>query len=602
MKKSRNILTIALALCMLLSLGAFASGEASGDDGGAAPRASSGTVVLTVQDGEVALDGTNASIARPTGAQISVNNIGGIQISSQQNGVGAVAYYGEDDLLIGGEDDIFTVDSYYTGEELAFNTVIDLDETGDYDWSSTSSGGFGITAAGSGLLTIDNVYVKTAGIGRYSLDTSNGDIVVKDSLFESLGCRAEYCDMPWFTFQFGASRNIIMTSTSNVYVYNSECLSDGYASWSTDMTSGTMYLYNADCVNYYGGYGTYADGCTVYVYGSDFDSAEYGMFDTNGGRLYVGSSADALSASDELFLENLQGEELTEDTPSVIRGDRNAVAMHVVATSSGTDPDHNGIVDTNTSSMYNTQPKLYATNSTFTTLDAIGSTLAEFPETVEMYLDHMHGSTIAFRSCNADVRLENCVLGSSNGILFQSVIDLDGSAVQILDDIATEDISGICIKSVGNDWTGDISHEDYQRPMRLTFEDTTFTGAMLAGTMEDWLALWEPYADLSYSVSGETGLYVNDADPDDTAENFRIQDPDEIYQWAVGVTEYDAVRGIYLTMDADSVWNVTAESQLVSLTLDAGAVVNGIVTVDGETVDTAVGGSWTGNIIVAPAS
>ena len=55
-------------------------------------------------------------------------------------------------------------------------------------------------------------------------------------------------------------------------------------------------------------------------------------------------------------------------------------------------------------------------------------------------------------------------------------------------------------------------------------------------------------------------------------------------------------------MDADSVWNVTGESRLVSLTLDAGAVVNGVVTVDGETVDTSAGGSWTGEIVVTPAA
>ncbi|MCD7928913.1 MAG: hypothetical protein LUF86_01990, partial [Clostridiales bacterium] len=117
-----------------------------------------------------------------------------------------------------------------------------------------------------------------------------------------------------------------------------------------------------------------------------------------------------------------------------------------------------------------------------------------------------------------------------------------------------------------------------------------------------WLAMWEDYANVSYTLDEETGLYVNDADPSDTCESYRIQDPDEIYAWATAITEYNAVRGVYLEMDADSVWNVTAESQLVSLTLEAGAVVNGVVTVDGEVVDVTTGGAWTGEIIVTPAA
>ncbi len=603
--KKRIAFLLALVFVLALATPALAtseaSGEASSDADSAGPRSSSGVVAITVEVGTVTQD-DSVALELAEDAVISEEEVSGISIASEDSSVGGVAWYGEGDFLLGGEADNYTVTTYYTGEELSFNSVISLDLADDYVWGTDSSGGFGITAAGDGTVIVENVYVRTAGISRYSLDVSSGIMVVKDTCFESLGCEGEYCDMPWFTMQYGASRNIIMTDTATVYVYNSLCATDGYASWSTDMTSGSMYLYNADCVNYNGGYGSYADGCRVYVYGSTFDCAEYGLFDCNGGTIIVGSSADAENVEDEGFLTYLEGEELEEDTPSVIIGDRNAVAMHVVATSSGADEARNGIVDTDTSEMYTTQPVLSATNSVFSTVGATGISLGQFPVTIEMYLAHQKGSVFEFRSCNADVYLESCELESANGILFQSIIDLDGSAVQILDDIATEDIPGICIESVGNDWTGDIAHEDYQRPMYLTLEDTILTGAIYAGTIEDWLALWEDYADVSYTLDEETGLYVNDADPSDTCESYRIQDPDEIYAWATAITEYNAVRGVYLEMDADSVWNVTAESQLVSLTLEAGAVVNGVVTVDGEVVDVTTGGAWTGEIIVTPAA
>ncbi|MCD7770005.1 MAG: hypothetical protein LUH36_07830, partial [Oscillospiraceae bacterium] len=516
--KKRIAFLLALVFVLALATPALAtseaSGEASSDADSAGPRSSSGVVAITVEAGAVTQD-DSVALELAEDAVISEKEVSGISITSEDSSVGGVAWYGEGDFLLGGEADNYTVTTYYTGEELSFNSVISLDLADDYVWGTDSSGGFGITAAGDGTVIVENVYIRTAGISRYSLDVSSGIMVVKDTCFESLGCEGEYCDMPWFTMQYGASRNIIMTDTATVYVYNSLCATDGYASWSTDMTSGSMYLYNADCVNYNGGYGSYADGCRVYVYGSTFDCAEYGLFDCNGGTIIVGSSADAENVEDDGFLTYLEGEELEEDTPSVIIGDRNAVAMHVVATSSGADEARNGIVDTDTSEMYTTQPVLSATNSVFSTVGATGTSLGQFPVTIEMYLAHQKGSVFEFRSCNADVYLESCELESANGILFQSIIDLDGSAVQILDDIATEDIPGICIESVGNDWTGDISHEDYQRPMYLTLEDTTLTGAIYAGTIEDWLALWEGYAEVSYTLDEATGLYLNDAGPSD---------------------------------------------------------------------------------------
>ena len=213
----------------------------------------------------------------------------------------------------------------------------------------------------------------------------------------------------------------------------------------------------------------------------------------------------------------------------------------------------------------------------------------------------MRGSVIEFRSSNADVRLENCELDSANGILFQSVVNLDSSAVQILDDIPTENIPGICIESVGNDWTGDISHEDYQRPMYLTLTGSTLTGAIRAPGIEEWLAMWEPYADVHYTLDEETGLYVNDQDPTDVNETYQARDPNNVFLWATGVTEYHAVRGVSLTMDAASVWHVTDASNLRALTAASGAVVDGFVTVDGEIVDVSAGGSWEGDIVVTPA-
>ena len=608
----KKLLALFLCLC-LLAAPAFASGEASDSasgeasgeasidpTGGGALSTSAGDPAVLVQDGEIVL-GETAEINVAEGGILSADAVSGASIISSDPGAGGVAWLNDGDFLLGGEEDYQTVETYFTGEEMSFNSKIVLDLPEDFAWGADSSSGFAIEAAGTGTLTVQNVYARTLGVNRYSVHLSKGDTIIKDSYFESLGCKGEYTFMPWFTMQYGSSRNLVMTGQANVYVYNSFCATDGFASWSTDMTRGKMFLYNANCINYNGGYGTYADGCVVSIYASSFDSGEYGLFGCNGGTLIVGSSDDAREADDPVFLENLEGQELA-DAPSVIIGDRNAVVMHVVSTFSSGDPEHNGIVDTNTANDYITQNRLYASNSVFSTVGATGTSAGKFPAPLAMYLDHMRGSVIEFRSSNADVRLENCELQSANGILFQSVVNLDSSAVQILDDIPTENIPGICIESVGNTWTGDISHEDYQRPMYLTLTDSVLTGAVYASGLGEWLALWEDYADVHYSVDPETGLYVNDADPTDTGDTYVGRDPNNVYLWATGVTEYNAVRGVYLTMDAGSVWNVTGLSNLRGLTVEAGAVIDGVVTVDGTAVDVSFGGSWEGDIVVSPSA
>ncbi len=598
----KKLLSIILCLTLVLALGvtALASGEANG----AAPDMNAlGTVALTIsEDGLTdAAEDASVTIEESDSAVISESEISGVKLTSDANEAGGILISGGD-VTIGGDEDVYEVTTYFTGETLDVNTVVDLREVEGYDWSSNSSGGSAIAIRG-GTVEIDNVYALNTGLSRYTLNLGGGTTVIKDSYFESVGADAAWSDMPWFTAQLGNSRNVIACGTLTAYIYNSTAVSEGYGSWSTDTggSSFTFYLYNGDCINWYGGYGTYADqGLSVYVYGSRFDSAEYGAFVTNSGVLTIGSSDDALSAEDEGFLENLQGEELEEDTPSEIMGARNAIVFHVVDTMHSADPD-TGVKDSAVSTEWQTIPVLTVTNSVLSTVGTTNQPVQQYPVIQQAWMDHLAGSTIMFRGASADCYLTNVDLESSNGIIIQSVVDLDESTIQILDDVATEDIHGCCVYSVDNDWTGNISHEDYQRPMYLEFTNTTLTGAIYTKDVDDWNAIFADYADVSYVIDDETGWYVNVDDPTDTSESYKAVDPTNIYGWLCAFETYDAVRGTYLTMDATSVWNVTDESLLMGLTTEAGAVINGTVTVDGVEVDVSAGGSWTGTIIVTPA-
>ena len=594
MKKYLSLL-LCMALTLALAVPVMASGEASG-----APNMNAlGTALITVDaDGITVNDEAPAVVAS---GEMGGDAISGVMITGTDNQAGGIRVNGGA-VTVGGEEDVYSVTTHFTGETMGFNTVVSLTEADGYDYSSTASGGAGIAVTGGEAL-LENVYVLNQGVGRFTVSLGGGTSIIKDSYFESAGADAAWCDMPWFTAQLGNSRNLIACGTLAAYIYNTTVVSEGYGSWSTDTggSSFTFYLYNGDCINWYGGYGTYADtGLTVNVYGSRFDSAEYGVFVTNTGVLNIGSSDDALAAENETFLANLAGEELSENTPSEIIGARNAVVFHVVDTMHRANPD-TGVKDSAVSTAWKTLPQLTVTNSVLSTVGSTNQPVQQYPVLQQAWMDHLHGSTVLFRGACADAYLTNVALESSNGIIIQSVVDLDESTIQILDDVATEDLPGCRVWSVDNVWTGDISHEDYQRPMYLDFVNTTLTGAIYTGDMADWNALFAGYADVAYTTDPATGWFVNTADPTDTSESYKAVDPSNIYGWLCPFESYDAVRGTYLTMDSASVWNVTAQSSLNGLTVAAGAVINGTVTVDGAPIDISAGGSWTGDIVVAPA-
>ena len=600
----RKLLTVLICLLLVLSLSpaAFASGEASG---GPSPNMNAvGDPAIEITEEGLTLDPEGSGVKlRPAGdGVIQADRISGVKLTSDNNDAGGILITGGD-VTIGGAEDRFAVTTFFTGEDMAFNTVVDLSEPADMVPGSQSSGGAGVAVKG-GAVTMENTYVKNEGVGRFSVSLNAGQTVMKDCYIESVGADARWCDMPWFTAQLGNSRNLIACGTLSAYIYNSTVVSEGYGSWSTD-TGGSrfdFYLYNGDAINWYGGYGTYADtGLTVNVYGSRFDSAEYGVFVTNTGILNIGSSGDALEAQDPVFLENLAGQELAEDTPSEIIGGRNAVVFHVVDTMHQANPA-TGVKDSAVSTAWRTTPVLNVKNSVLSTVGATGQAVNRYPVLQQVWMDHLDGSTVLFRGACGDAYLTNTALESRTGVIIQSVVDLDESTIQILDDVATADIPGCRVFSRDNTWTGDISHEDYQRPMVLDFVNTTLTGAIRTKGFEDWNALFAGYENIAYGVNTATGWYENLGDPTDTAESYKAVDPSRIYGWLCPFDHYDAVRGTYLTMDAASVWNVTGRSELNGLTLAAGAAVNGAVTVNGAAVDVSRGGSWYGDIVVTPLS
>ena len=127
---------------------------------------------------------------------------------------------------------------------------------------------------------------------------------------------------------------------------------------------------------------------------------------------------------------------------------------------------------------------------------------------------------------------------------------------------------------IDSDITGGVHHFDYQRNCIVTLDNSTWTGDYATIDKEGWDALWS-----------------DDCKADDAC------------YWILDTETYFDGEGTLATliMDADSIWNVTAESDIDVLPTEAGAVINGTVTVNGEEVDVTEGGIWEGEIVVLPA-
>lgn len=533
MKRTISIL-LALAMALCLGAGAYASGEASG------PTADI-TAVIDVSDGGVS-SGENVLI------ESDELYVQGVNVSSGT-------------YTLGGETGHYDVTVDEDGMPHAskgdtWNSVIILNDS-DHESDKLYGDGARENSLGSGVYTggenavinIENAYIWTSGAVRSALAiNTQSTAVVKDSYIESAG--AITCYKP-------VTRLLLSTCRANVligcdaYYYNTQVVSGDWGALSTD-TGGPyptyLYAYNVDTDNTVGGYGTYADtNCFVEIYGSRIRSAEYGGFIACSGVLRIGSTADAT----EEALAYADGNDLASGEPigSEISGGRNAVVIHLVdsmGNNSGYDSTV-GVLDVSNTTLATDKDILTARDYYN---DENGDAYGE----CGYFLDYTAGSGIALRSTNADITLTNvtfdCYENSVTGrpVAIHSFLNYDARGAVSVPDGAESLGQNIVID--GSVVDGDILHADYQRYMDVTLNDSVLNGAVISGTCAGWNGLWAGVED--------NGL----------AENF---DAAKIYELLTKNESYETVWGVRLSLDGDSVWNVTGDSSLYSLTLAEGA-------------------------------
>ena len=554
MRNATRIGALILSFCLLLGIGAFASGEASMSMSSSEPGVIAYDVdaegLTETQDDGVLVFGGEVTDAYADGIlmQITDHAVSGFRVSG--------------------------------GEYTIRNSVL-VKSPSAY---SPEDDGVGFVAAVSGgLLRIDNSILVNNGkggmSGNYTVECmSSGTMVVSRSKVINTGSAG---DPFGYTADIGeplsnaallvsgyARANMSMGGTSTYY-YGSVVETEGWAAMSTDSASTGFVFYSYDSSAYalHGGYGTYADSnCVNWFYASHLQSAETGAILMNNAEIHMNNGSAADAAALAYLPEDYELSENYGDGRCTVAAGRNDFMIHspdMFGTGAGT--DWASVLDLQDTDFYTSEE-----------LDA-QATLVDwhtyYGPAVGEYIDFIKGANILVKSTTADIDLKNVTAESYSGVLLMTALNSDSMSKY---GKASDDMAGrfVTMTIADSDIAGDVIHADYQRSTAVELVNATWSGAYVTLDKAAWDALWSDTA-----KADDACYWILDDSYDDGSDSVST-----------------------MSVDAASVWNVTGESNLSELTVEAGGVVNGVVSVDGSPVDTFAGGHWTGSITVSPVA
>ena len=170
---------------------------------------------------------------------------------------------------------------------------------------------------------------------------------------------------------------------------------------------------------------------------------------------------------------------------------------------------------------------------------------ALYGEAVGAYIDYVDGAVILVKSTSADIALEDVTVTSSDGTALLTTLNSDSMSRYLKEDVG----NGVNVSIRDSEISGSIVHDDYQRDLHISAEGTTITGGVTYSDADAWNSRWEAY-------SGDDRCVWYDLDP-------------ETY-----ITE---THETVLELSGGSVWNVTEESQLTTLSVSPDSTVNGTI-------------------------
>lgn len=449
--------------------------------------------------------------------------------------------------------------------------------------------GAAVMATGEGTkMVLDNVDVSTQGVVHSALIAGGGaNVVVKNSRLSagegtlpsdyvfttSLGFMKS---VPWMLGLSGNCRatNMIGSNTRETFV-NSTVTSEGWGVLSVDDCSNVTLTGINSTVEITGksGYGSYVIGGAVdQFYGSTIQVPDYAaILTTTGSVIYDDSTPEKVASLNQKLELGLTEEELSmlPAQPTVIRTGRASIMFH------GMEASGDGL-----SANIRGGTQIYSDEAVFLSRGAAA------------YI-------------NVD-GAEGASLQSESGIITQ-MVDLD-KAVRITnaDNLATypgpwrqfyDDY-----KSIEKNEQFDVTQQSYADVVN-NFSNITLTGDLYNATTGKILDMGGNAQDRGQNmVVNLDNTTLNGV----ISASFAQREKGELYPEdykQIGEVENipcPAVNnGVIVSLKNGSVWNVSGDCYLTSLTVEEGSEIVGDVTLDGEALIVEAGETYTGDILVS---
>jgi len=557
------------------------SGQPGGQPGGGAGAPDNGSVHTTaaiyVDNGarDASKEYTGGSVTVADSGTIGNSAASGVLLTSNSYDATGWVVTNNSSYTLGGSSDSYSVYSdagknylgsgitSASGSELlgSFDSVLLFGVDHSVD-ASAATGSSAIDVGPASTLKLNRVFVQVDGARRFAVSNYNDSVlIVNDSTLITTGDAGGYTGQISAPFSnehlliSGTARTNFSVGATQTYYFNSNVIAEGWAALSTDSATGNgldLYAYNTQALARNGGYGTYADtNCRVWLYGSELTAAEIGAIISKTGAITI---ADGPSASSDLLSYNTGA---TTTRGSTITGGRNAIMLHAPdMMAEGVQAASTGV--------------LTVSNSKLVTSDTLKSSYdyTAYGADAKAYVDYVSGDVILVKSTSAAINLTNTALSSYNGVLIHTVLNNDSMGNFLK---AGENASVQPISVTLNQMTvaGSILHDDYQRDMQITLDNTTLTGAIEQGSYDRWKALWA-----AKGITSANWLKDN---------------------------SWSGTNSLAVTLQNGSTWVVSGDSTLTRLTIDDSAAVSApagktlVMTVNGtETPITA--GTYSGAI------
>ena len=605
--KAAKILAILLAMCLLFSAGVLASGEASSGSG----EASSGGASFDLSSldlselfpggmPDTSLGGSATRMMTPpsskpfnelgTRAALYIELVDGAYTVTK-NVTDAYTVEGLDDVPVPTVGELYTLDGIYlecdridwdadnaignTGivisqyadettpvhigaaEELyegpdgeMYNTVILMNTAEDEpapSGSKETAPGVGIGYSGS-VIELQNAYLEAYGSNRATVvlpsrytDTNakqDSDIVLVDSYLNCHGNRT------------------MLLMAGDVWCLNSTVLTNNHGALSFDQCMASMYIVNSTAeITASGGYAIYdAANCEVNIYGSLVMGGANAITVCRNAVLTVDTLANATAEATDPYdgTADLTVPTVTEDGRTRIIAGTYPIRMHADMTDK--DMQAQAYLSNAYISAMPEEVVYYDGTALETNTSASGG--SGISGLVSAY---NRGAIVDIGSHNGVVVFDNCELVTPTNLLVHTRFNNDtmASGIYPIDGV---EYAGDEVVFRNASYVGNVLHEDYMRKMVLSLENAELTGKVVGTTLEGWNSYWREQVE---------------ALPEDELS----EASDEMSAVESTLTKvihddvYETLWGVRMSVDKDSVWNVTGDSNLYSFTMEDGAVV-----------------------------